>query len=155
MLIMNCAKRIACSLVGCRFDYASATLLGVSGNNLKRLQCFQNTLACVVARQCDCISIISLLKELHWLPVKWRIEYKVATMIYKQFEFNEPMYLQTIITSKVRRRSPRSVVRKHWSSDFSLCVMRSNHLKRAAVEYQICSICLHLLGADLKHTISG
>ena len=38
----------ACSLVGCRLDYAISTLVGISVKNMTRLQRLQSTLARVV-----------------------------------------------------------------------------------------------------------
>ena len=37
-LKMDCSKNIACSLVGCRLDYANSTLVGISVKNISRLQ---------------------------------------------------------------------------------------------------------------------
>ena len=37
-LTTDSAKSIACSLIGCRLDYANATLIGISGKSMKRLQ---------------------------------------------------------------------------------------------------------------------
>ena len=104
-LTTDSAKSTACSLIGCRLDYAHATLVGIFGRNTKRLQRIQNTLARVVTRQCDRISISRTLKELHWLPVKWRIDFKVATTTYKLVESNEPAYLRSRISLRVPRCS--------------------------------------------------
>ena len=110
-LITDSAKSIACSLIGCRLDYANATLVDISGNNMKHLQHIQNTLVRVVTRQCSRISISKTLKELHWLPVKWQIDFKVTTTTYKLLESNEPAYLQSRISLRVPRHSLR------WSAD--------------------------------------
>ena len=107
-LTTDSAKSIACSQIGCRFDYANATLVGISGKNTKRLRRIQNTLARVVTRQCGRISISKTLKELNWLPVKWLIDFKVVTMTYRLLEFNEPAYLRSRISVRVPRRSLRS-----------------------------------------------
>ena len=101
-------KCIACSLIGCRLDYANATLVCISGKNTKRLQRIQNTLARVVILQCGRVSISKTFKALHWLPVKWRIDFKVATTTYKLLESNEPAYLRSRISLRVPRRSLRS-----------------------------------------------
>ena len=87
-LTMISAKNNACSCIGCRLVYANAILVGVSRQNLKCLQHIQNTLARVVTCQHSCISLSSMLKELHWLPVSWWIEYKDATMTYN---YSSPM----------------------------------------------------------------
>ena len=41
----------------------------------------------------DRISILQTLKELHWLPVQWRINFKVVTLTYKVSDSCEPSFL--------------------------------------------------------------
>ena len=48
------------------------------------------------------------LQDLHWLPIKWRMNYKVATLTYKLLESGEPTYLRSRITSKIFRSALRS-----------------------------------------------
>ena len=104
-LTLDSSKNIACSLVGCSLDYAKSTLVGISAKNVSRLQCLQSTLARVVTCQRGRISISNTLQELHWLPIKWRIDYKVATLTYKLL-VNQ--HLRSRITSKIFRRAQRS-----------------------------------------------
>ena len=74
---------------------------GISVKNISWLQRLQSTLARVVTSQRVHISISKTLQELHWLPIKWRIDYKVGTLIYKLLESGEPTYLRSRITSKI------------------------------------------------------
>ena len=106
-LTLDCSKNMACSLVGCRLDYVNSTPVGIStwGSRLQRLQ---STLARVVTCQRGRISISKTGQELHWLPIKWRIDYKVATLTYKLLESGGPTYLRSRITSKIFRRALRS-----------------------------------------------
>ena len=69
-LTLDCSKNIACSLIGCRLNYANSTLVGISVKNISRLQRLQSTLARVVTYQLERISISKTLQELHWLPIK-------------------------------------------------------------------------------------
>ena len=62
----------------------------------------------VVTYQRGCISFSKTLQELHWLPIKWRIDYKVATLTYKLLESGEPTYLRSRITSKIFLHALRS-----------------------------------------------
>ena len=80
-LTLDCSKNIACYLVGCRLKYANSTLVEISVRNVSRLKRLQSTLARVVTCQRERISISQTLQELHWLPIKWRIDYKVATNV--------------------------------------------------------------------------
>ena len=107
-LTLDCSENIACSLVGCRLVYANSTLVGISVKNISRLQRLQSMLACVVTCQRECISISKTLQELHWFPIKWRIDYKVAILTYKLVESCEPTYFRSYITSKIFRRALRS-----------------------------------------------
>ena len=80
---LDCSKNIACSLVGCRLDYANSTFVGISIKNIFRLQRLQSTLARVVTCQRGRISIFETSEELHLVPMQWRVDYKVATLTYK------------------------------------------------------------------------
>ena len=75
------ARTIACSLVGCRLDYSNSILLDVAAT-AKNTELF--CLSC--NRQHSRVNISNTPKDLHWLPVSWRIDYKVATLTYKVFE---------------------------------------------------------------------
>ena len=55
-----------------------------------------------------CISSSKTLQKHHWLPIKWRIDYKVANLMYKLLESGEPTYLRSRITSKIFRCALRS-----------------------------------------------
>ena len=118
----SCSKKIACSLVDCRLDYANSTLVEISIKNISRLQRLQSTLACVVTCQRGRISMSKTLQELHWLHINWRIDYKVATLTYKLLESGEPTYLRSRITSKIFRRALRS------SADDRQMIGNSNHV---------------------------
>src|SRR6218665_3377199 len=58
-------------------------LYGTSESNLNKLQRVLNDLARVVLRAPWRCHTAPLLLELHWLPIHFRIKYKVALMTYK------------------------------------------------------------------------
>ena len=107
-LTLDCSKNIACSLVGCRLDYANSTLVGISVKNVSRVQRLQGTLVRVATCQGLCVSIFKTLQELHWLPIKWRIDYQVAALTCKLLQSGESTYMRSHITSKIFRRALRS-----------------------------------------------
>ena len=49
-----------------------------------------------------------VLKELHWLPVKFRCQYKIATLAYRHFEGSLPPYLSSSLCTYEPSRSLRS-----------------------------------------------
>ena len=67
--------------MGSQLDYDNSLLVGLSAQLLQRLQVMQNAAACLVtvARKYDHISPI--LQELHWLPVRKRITFKLTVLV--------------------------------------------------------------------------
>jgi len=49
-----------------------------------------------------------LLCHLHWLPVHFCINYKIATLIYKVLAHNQPLYLSHLLTPYTPARTLRS-----------------------------------------------
>ena len=48
------------------------------------------------------------LRHLHWLPIKQRIDYKIASLTFKTLHFNQPSYLPELFITKTPSRSLRS-----------------------------------------------
>jgi len=65
---------MACSLILSHLDYCNAVLHGAPAGSIQKLQCVQNTAAHVVLRAPKRTSAQPLLKQLHWLPVRQRID---------------------------------------------------------------------------------
>jgi len=80
------------AFISSRLDYCNSLLYGVGDGMLKKLQAVQNAAAQVVtgARKFD--HIMPLLCELHWLPVRQRIRYKLAMTVYKCLHRLAPKY---------------------------------------------------------------
>ena len=91
------AKTVACSIVTARLDYCNSLYYNMSSANVAKLQMVQNTLARVVLRQRRCDHISPSLVRLHWLPVKHRITFKVATLTFKLLHSHQPAYLYELI----------------------------------------------------------
>ena len=56
--------------------------------------------------------------ELHWLPIKARIEFKILTLTYKALNYNEPKYLRNMLKifgqrSNVTTRHASEINRLH------------------------------------------
>ena len=75
--------------------------------NIYKLQHVQNTLARIVTRQHGLPGTTQALATLHWLPVKWRVQFK-STTTYKLLSTGQPSYLASLITAYVLGRSLRS-----------------------------------------------
>ena len=61
---------------------------------------FQNNAARVILRRSQRHHVTSLLIQLHWLPVKYRIQYKLATLAFRKFDKSLPPYLSSLLEIK-------------------------------------------------------
>jgi len=81
------------SLVLTRLDYCHTVLAGLPAYQLDRLQSVINAVARMIYRSSRYDHVSLLLKELHWLRVPERIEFKLCALIYKYLNGNGPAYL--------------------------------------------------------------
>jgi len=61
-------------------------MFGVDDQQLKRLQSVQNAAARLVTGTRRSDNITPVLKVLHWLPVRQRIQYKMAMLVHNANE---------------------------------------------------------------------
>ena len=101
-------SQLVSSMILSRLDYCNSTLSGLPDTSLKRLQKIQNQTARLVLRRRKTDRATPLLRELHWLPVKSRIEYKICTLAIRHFEGTLPLYLSKKLVTYTPSRSLRS-----------------------------------------------
>jgi len=105
----NVAQSVACAIIGTWLDYCNSLYYGMSNNNFQRLQRVQNAAARIVCqaprRQHHSAD---LLKDLHWLPVRGRVDYKIAVLCYKAVKLQQPSYLTGLLSSYRQSRVLRS-----------------------------------------------
>jgi len=87
--------------VGYRVDYCNSLLYGIAEGLTQRLKRVQNMAARLVLglRKYDQIS--GAIRGLRWLPVRQRIDYKVALLIYKYFHGLTQPYLARQCVPKI------------------------------------------------------
>ena len=107
-LTTNTIKTIVHSLVISRLDYGNLTLCGVSDYLVAKLQKIQNVAARIITGVTKYQHVTPALKELHWLPVRQRIKYKVLTLTYQMIHGSAPSYLCEMLTLYVPGRKLRS-----------------------------------------------
>ena len=96
-----------CALVQSRVDYANSLYTGMSYVNFDKLQLVQNTLARVVTLTRKWDHIQPSLKRLHWLPIRQRVDFKVALLTYSIRYSGEPKHLNSpLMDSKPTRSLP-------------------------------------------------
>ena len=67
------------ALVSSRLDYCNSLFRGWSCLNQHKLQSIQNTLAHIGTNHRKYAHVTPILKQLHWLPVKYRCMFKIST----------------------------------------------------------------------------
>jgi hypothetical protein len=108
VLNRSVANTIACSIVTTRLDYCNSLLYGTSAANITKLQRVQNNLARIVTGAKRRDHITPVLRDLHWLPVAKRIEYKVALLTHKVLHQKQPQYLSELVGVYQPARTLRS-----------------------------------------------
>ena len=71
------------AFVSSRIDYCNSLLYGVPNCHLHKLQRVQNAAARLIFEESKYCHVTPLLKSLHWLPVKYRIIFKVLLITFK------------------------------------------------------------------------
>ena len=107
-LTLDATKSLVNSLVTSRLDYCNALLSDVPKTTLNKLQNVQNTATRVVTKTPRYCHITPILKELHWLPVQYRIKYKILTHTYKALHEQSPVYIRELRQVYRQRRDLRS-----------------------------------------------
>ena len=71
------------AFVSSRLDYCNTLFRSLSEFNLHRLQSIQNSTARIVTNSSKHTRITPVLRKLHWLPIQFCSEFKLATLVYK------------------------------------------------------------------------
>ena len=107
-LTKSVAERVVNAMVTSNLDYCNSLLYGIAGHQLLRLQRIQNTAARLILQRDRWSSATTMLNELHWLPIKKRISFKVLLMLYKAINGLAPDYISALATPYVPHRHLRS-----------------------------------------------
>ena len=107
-LSQSAAARLVAAMVISCLDYCNSVFIGLPADQIARLQWVQNNAAWLVMKKRRWDHVTLLPKELHWLPVKFRFQYKIATLAYHHFEGSLPLYLSSSLCTYESSRSLQS-----------------------------------------------
>ena len=97
-------KSIVQAIVMSRIDYFNSLLYGVTPTNLTKLQRVQNAAARLVCSVPRHGHVTPPLINLHWLPIRFRINFKIAMLAFKCIHGQVPSYLKNLIAIKSSTR---------------------------------------------------
>ncbi len=78
-------------------DYCSSLYCGSSKSLIDRLQLVQNAAARFLHNSHKSTHITPILRILHWLPIQFRIDFKILLFVYKSLHDLAPIYLSELL----------------------------------------------------------
>ena len=107
-LSIDSTKTLVHALVTSRLDHCNSLLYGLPDYLIQRLQYVMNAAAKVITCKRKFDHVTPLLIELHWLPVRQRIVFKILLYTFKALHGATPTYETELISPYVPRRALRS-----------------------------------------------
>ena len=107
-LTQKATESLVHSLISSSLDYCNSILYNTPSYLIKKLQLVQNTAAKLITRSRKYDHVTPIFKELHWLPVKQRIKFKIALLTFKALNNLAPKYLSDLIQVYTPNRTLRS-----------------------------------------------
>ena len=97
-ILSDAAKIIIHAFVVSKLDYCNSLLYGLPSHLIQKLQHVQNSAARLVNQCPRFCHITPVLRDLHWLPVSFRIEFKIMLITYKVLHDRTPIrYIQELL----------------------------------------------------------
>ncbi len=93
------------ALISSRLDYCNSLLAGVPACVRDKLQYLQNSAALLLSGTRKHEHITPILKSLHWLPVRYRIDFKILLLTFKALNGKAPKYISELFTFRETRQS--------------------------------------------------
>ena len=90
--------RLVHAFITSRLDYCNGLLHGAPEYLIKKLQRVMNASARLVYCAPKYCHVTPLLRELHWLPVRSRVDFKILLVTFKILQGVAPSYLKDLVS---------------------------------------------------------
>ncbi len=121
-LSFNDLEVVIHAFISTRLDYCNALYAGINQFSLSRLQLVQNAAARFLTGTKKREHITPVLASLHWLPVKFRVDFKVLVFVFKALHGLAPICISDLLHFY-------SPVRTLRSSSHKLLIVPKSRLK--------------------------
>lgn len=101
-------KQLVHAFVISQLDYGNSLLAGLPDVRLDGLRRVQNSAARLITGARKFESITPHLRSLHWLPIRQRIDFKIAVLVHRCLHGSAPSYLAELIIPYCPPRALRS-----------------------------------------------
>ena len=99
-LSIESTKTFVHAFVTSHLHYYNSLLFGIRQYQIIRLQRVLNSAARITCFTPRCSHITLVLMHLHWLPIKFRVEFKIALLVYKSLNEMAPDYIADLLLEK-------------------------------------------------------
>ena len=98
-------EKIIHAFVSSRLDYCNGLYTNLNSSSIHKLQLIQNTAARILTNTNRKAHITPVLAQLHWLPIKSRINFKIILTTYKALHGLAPVYISELLIAKPNVRA--------------------------------------------------
>jgi len=127
----NNTTRLVLATVTSRLDYCNAALAGLPQATVAPLQRVQNSATRLMFKLSSREHVTPCLLQLHWLPVRWRVQFKLCCIMHSSVLYGTcPAYLTNIVEPAGAGRT-RSGLRSTSSTDYTLSRLHTKFAERA------------------------
>ena len=102
------AQKLIHAFVSSRIDSCNSLLIGLPQQQITKLQHVHNAAAKLVTKSRKHDHVTPILRQLHWLPVMYRIRFKVLMLVFKCLHGLAPSYLKELLVPYTPPRALRS-----------------------------------------------
>ena len=96
------------AFISSQLDYCNSLYAGIDQSQLRRLQLVQNAAARLLTGTKKREHITPVLASLHWLPIRFRVDFKLLLFVFKSLHGLAPPYLADLLRPHRPARALRS-----------------------------------------------